>query len=264
MVNEGSRGDNAEFQFYIEQWNKEAKKLGIVWPISYKLKNDVETCMVVSDESTKTHEIWVHPGVLRQPDVFDVDIMHELSHAKVSETVDPTFSTINFSEHSLKGWDGEQAAEFRKQAGELRMAWLHVDIWINDVRDAQWPELTKKDILNFLESFRKLASNGAKELIQRLDTKVSVAMNISDAKRHLSKNKQPDEQIYLRQYAAQDRQIIVQLTNHFNSLPKLRENKKENLKILEDSVQKVAQILGLSIKPFLLEENGRMVWDFGA
>lgn len=263
MSGESSREQAIIFEQNKEQWKKEAEKIGLTWPVTFLVKNDIETCMVVSNEKTQTHEIWVHPGVLQQPDVFDVDVMHELSHAKVSETVDPTFSTINFSKHSLEGWDGEQAAEFRKQASELRMAWLHVDIWINDARDAVWPELTKKDILNFLESFRKLASSGAKDFIQRIDTKISVAMNISDAKRHLSKNKQPDEQVYLRQYTAQDRQLIVQLTNHFNTLPKLGEDKKENLKILEGSVQKVAQILGFSIKPVLLEENGRMVWDFG-
>lgn len=263
MVDESSREQAILFEQSKEQWKKEVEKIGLTWPVTFLIKDDIETCMVVSDAKTQTHEIWVHSDVLRKPEVFDVDVMHEISHAKVSETVDPTFSTINFSEHALVGWDGDRAAEFRKQAAELRMAWLHVDIWINDVRDAEWPELTKKDILNFLESFRKLAVNGANDLIQRLDTKISVAMNMSDAKRHLSKNKQPDGQIYLRQYSNQDRQLIVKLTNHFSTLPKLGADKKENLKILENSVQKVAQILGFSIKPFMVEENGQVVWDFG-
>ncbi len=264
MTGEYGREQMIIFEQLKEQWKKEAKKIGIEWPITFLVKDDINTCMVVSDEIDRTHEIWILQAVLQNPDIYDVDVMHELSHAKISETVDPTFSTINFSTNSLEGHDGDRAQEFRKLAVELRTAWLHVDIWINDARDAVWPELTKKDILSFFDNFKKLADAGHKDFIERLDTVIAVATNMSEAKRHLSKKQQPDPQAVMRRYTnVAVRQLIVKLTNHFETLPKLGEDKTKNLKILEQSVQKVAQILGFSIKPFMVEENGRIVWDFG-
>jgi len=56
-------------------------------------------------------------------------------------------------------------------------------------------------------------------------------------------------------------QLINNLSRFYESLPRLSYHRESDLNILAESVKEALQIMEFSIRPKLVEEEGRMVWD---
>lgn len=153
------------------------------WPIEYKVKQDEATCRITSDSKKQIHEVWVHPDVLRKPEFYKVDTVHELCHAKLSEEIDPTFSTIYFTKKSWQPTNIDRKL-FDQKAQMLYLAWSHVDIWVNDLLHQYFPDLTKADVESFSKSVFGLAQTGHWELLQTPENILAIATTITEIKRY--------------------------------------------------------------------------------
>lgn len=244
-----------------QEWNRAAEKLGIQWPITYSIRQDIDTCQVVSHPDERRHDISLVPEVLTKSELFEVDVMHEICHAKISEAVDPAFSTIRFSRAAQEEWDGAREEEFSRNARQLYLAWAHEDVWINDLRHEHWPLLTKKDITSSHAGLRTMVTQGDAQTLQQPRTYMAFALNIAEANRRLPKKDRPDPLPILRAYDMPSRSLINTLAAHIAKLPKLPQDRQAAGRLLEGSVQEVTRILKLSIKPRLIEEDGALVWD---
>jgi hypothetical protein len=245
------------------EWQKAAEQLGLHWQVSMSVKKDIDTCRIVSDPKGKRHEIWLSSQVFDNPELYKADVIHELCHAKISESVDPAFSTIHFSKDcsSLKGkeWD-----DFKAKASWLYLAWAHVDVWIDDLRHEHWPELTRKDLASAMQGSKVAWQQGQKELLSSPKGAVRTALMIASMDRNLGgKNKdKPRPQSLLQAYDQKSRMLIMELANMYKKLPRLGDDRLQNLAVLEDSVQQAVGIMKLPIKPSMVEEEGQAVWKF--
>lgn len=249
----------------IQKDLKEAgKKLGIEWELVFEVNETVDTCRIISDEKARQHTILLTPEVLQAPEFYKVDTYHELSHAKLSEEFDPAFSTLYFARDDSQGEDYFESPEFGQKTTYLYRAWAHVDIWVNEVRHEHWPDLTMKDIESFFDSAQNVAKSGHRDKLAEFETTLGAALNFAEMERTLSKVKRKKlegaKSAFLKLFDSKSRARIIGLANIIKRFPELTENREENLKILETSVQDVAKYLKLPIKPRMVEQEGQVRW----
>jgi len=261
-MGEVSTGDYQEMSMLTSRWREAEKTVGLKWSVLYVLKDNIKTCHIASNKQEQRHEIWIHPNVLQNPELFEVDVLHELCHAKLAESTDPLFATTSVSE-KYKGLEGEKDRILVKKLKQLGLACLHIDMWVNDLRHEYWPELTRKDIVSCFDGIKKIAKSGDDYTLGQIEMLIAIAMNIAAVQRNMSKKKRPKYQSTLALYDTNSRVFINKLANYFKSLPRLTGNIREDLAILEESVQHIVNVFDLQIDPKILEENGEGRWDLG-
>ena len=260
------KADRRDFTAGIPQeWSEAIKQLDLVWSASFEEK-DVDTCKIISSPTQREHQVWIHPDVLKNRELYKVDVFHELCHAKLSEAVSPAFSTIHFKKEEYGGdfskLSEEQKRSFSDRAEMLRLAWCHVDIWVNDLRHKEWPELTRQDAETFQKGVTSLASRKRLDILQQPESMLGIAMNKAETARHLRRGKKKVKPMNISFFDKRTIALINKLTEYYKKLPPLTMDKDRDLSILEISVQDVAKILGLPINPKLVKEDGMDVWSF--
>ncbi|MDI6603329.1 MAG: hypothetical protein QME57_04490 [Patescibacteria group bacterium] len=233
-------------------------KLGLRWKISYFLAPKETICRVVSNPVSQEHEIWIHPGVRRDFQFFLPDTVHELCHCKLAEAVDPIFSTIAFR----KGYGelkGEAAKKFEHRARMIYWAQAHVDIWVNDLRHSHWPELTQADHESFSQSILELAQIGQWQMLESREGILGIAQHLAEVRRY---GLQPvDFSSVFQGIGEKIKSAITELSEFYESLPRLSYEREKDLQTLEKSVKQAAKRLELPISPQLIEDEGRIVWQ---
>ncbi len=240
------------------QWVVEYERvLGLHWPVVYWLVPDEMTCRVLCDGKAKLHEIWINGTTYDNLDNGLPDIVHELCHCALAERIDSAFSTVLFTEEWNKNADRD-SAKFNQLARMLYFAWSHVDIWVNDLRFAHWPNLALQDQTTFANIIIGFVKRQRFEIFEKPEILLGLAQY--QAERSRCRSNSPDLFSFLRvKKIAVDKQIL-ELAKHFELLPRLEFNAEKDLKVLEQSVQETAKLLNLSIKPRLVWEN-KWVWS---
>ncbi len=233
--------------------------LGLVWPVEYFFVPTENTCRVTSDPSACRHEVWVHPGVIQNPETYLCDLVHELCHASLAERVDVAFSTIYFSRHYAH-LSSKAEKEFAKKYWLLYLAWAHVDVWVDELRHSLFPDLTFADHDSFFKSISVIASLDKNELVglEQPQHLLALAVHLAETKR-FGLAKQDFSQI-LNCLSREGQKTVSRMHQYYAILPRLTFQPEKDLAILLDSVQKAAKKLGLPIAPRILEEEGRQVW----
>jgi len=244
-----------------DEWKKAELKLQLEWSLCYQQRKDIETCKIISDPEEENHIILIRPEVFNNLDLYRIDVFHELCHAKLSEVVSPAFSTLYFKKECGK-LDGEAKKEFQRMAQMLYLAWAHVDIWVNDLRHENWPELTRQDIESFRKNVEKLSVGNFPEILGNLQTIIGIAINKAETNRHFSHSKKKPKPLNMNFLDRKTMDLINKLAKYYETLPKLKMEESEDIAMLENSVQKVVNIFGFPIKPTLTREDSRSVWSF--
>jgi len=234
------------------------RTLGLRWPISYYLMLEAKTCQVVCDGREKKCEIWINGTTYRKPDLMFAYVIHELCHCSLAEQVDPAFPTVFFSEK----WNEiarKDPAKFDQLARMIYYAWSHVDIWVNDLRFAHWPELTSDEHNTFAQGLMLIVQHQEWEVLQSPESLLGLAQHQAERNRHNLVDS-PDLFAVLEASGVGVDDQIKKLAQYFESLPRLKFKPKKDLKALERSVQDVAKMLNFPINPRLVWKE-RWVWS---
>jgi len=234
------------------------RPLGLSWPVSYEIREDENTCRIISDPAKASHEIWLHAKVSRDFQLFQPDVAHELCHAWLAENIDPCFSCMYFK-REYTGLKGKQAAEFAERARMTYVAWCHVDIWVNEVRHHYRPKLTTSDLDSFSRSVLGLARRGQWQMLGELTNLLAIALNLAEIERFGLSS--PDFSFVLKGVGEKAATLISVFQEFYVSLPQLSIGREKNIKILEESVVRSAQILDLPFIPRLVYQEDRYVWE---
>lgn len=232
------------------------RALDLVWPVTYWHAPEQATCRVSSAEGVG-HEVWLPTSAVSRPQMFLCDIVHELCHAKLAESVGISFSCLVFA-REYGQMQGKDAHWFARASARLYWAWCHVDLWVNDLRHTHWPEMTKLDNQSFVASVAELANRGQWDFLASDEAIFGMAQCRAD----LERRGMPaaDFARVLSNLNASSRQRYHALLSIYKSLSALSGDGAQDLKMLEQSVRRVAQALKLHINPRLVEEEGMKVW----
>lgn len=233
--------------------------LDLQWQVEYFLIPTESTCRITCDQTARRHEIWVHPGVIRKPDLYACDLVHELCHARLAETVDPAFATVFFSSR-YANLSGKAEREFALKYRQMYFSWAHVDIWVDELRHFHFPELTATDHIGFYEAVSGMSNLGkeAHEVLAAPENLLAIAVHLAEIKR-LGLARQDFSKI-LNQVGRTGQKIVSQMTALYTGLPRLTFEPQKDLMILSDSVRQAAAKLGFAFAPRIVEEKGRRVW----
>lgn len=257
----------------LEQLDDFSKQLGIQYPVSYYVRNLRGTAEILTDISGKRHMILMSPLVNANPQGYIPDITHELCHAKFSEQLDPIFSTVRFP-RKYGQLSEQEYAEFAKNAQLVELCQSYVDIWINDLRFEIDPDLTLEENDSVLENAKSAVEFGDPSIVTDPRKAISIAMVLAEQRRH--KLKMPNVVSIMKMYG-KEWQKIIKLRDMMATLPRFTDGKGNflpdikdiALKSFEENAQKVSDILGYPIKPYLIDESltegGEekiKVWDF--
>ncbi len=236
-----------------------AQALGLAWPVEYFFVPTENTCRITSDPIACRHEVSVHSGVIKNPEAYLCDLVHELCHASLAERIDLAFATIYFSRRYAR--QSEKAEkEFAKKYQMLYLAWSHVDIWVDELRHSLFPELTLADHDSFFQSVSGIASLDKKTLagLEAPQHLLALAVHLAETKR-FGLVKQDFSKI-LGCLSRDGQKTVSRMRQFYEVLPRLTFQKELDVVALLDSVQKAANKLGLPIAPQIIEEESRRVW----
>jgi hypothetical protein len=228
------------------------------WLVSYSLKPDEATCRITCLPNEQRHEVWLSASAVQNPDLFLPDIVHELCHAKLAETVDVAFSTLFFRKRYGR-LQGQAQLQFARKAQYLYWAWAQVDIWVNDLRHSHWSELSHVDQESFIGSLAQLIREGQAQYLNTNKAVFGLALQVAEAERHHLAVFDPAAIVdHMNQ---ESRKTYAKLVSFYRSLPPLSFDRTHDLATLEHSVQKVAKHLRFPVSPKLVDEEGRKVWE---
>jgi hypothetical protein len=234
-------------------------ELGLIWPVSYWLDADEHTCRIYSDPAGRTHEVILAAYAVEDLNGSGlIDLVHELCHAFLVEHVDPAFGTAFFSKEYAY-LEGQSEKDFAVKYYMFYLAWCHVDIWVDDVRHAHWPELTQADSDSFVASVYGLVKAGQWQALKSSEALLGIALHMAETERHGLEKASVLEEV-VKCLSNQAQAIIAAALGVYRNLPPLTMSREQDLVVLEQSVKDMAEVLSLSISPRLEEEEGRMVW----
>jgi hypothetical protein len=247
------------------------KLLDLKYPVFYFIKDIEGTAQIVTDILGKRHLVIISPLVKARPENHIPDFAHELCHAKFSEELDSIFSTLRFP-RKYRNLSGEERSNFVRNAQIAEICQAYVDVWINDLRFEIDPSLTIEENDGVIRGIKIIAESGDMSLLTKPTAVISLAMVLAEQRRH--KLKMPNILSIMKTYGREFdkinklRDMMMKLPRITNGegrfLPDIRE---KAIKAFEENAQKVSDILGYPIKPYLIDEpleGGGMikVWDF--
>jgi hypothetical protein len=248
------------FPIEVEGLKRFIKTLGLKWRVKYSLAPEAKTCQIVSDPFKKIHEVILTQLAAEHLDYFLRDLVHELCHAKLCEAIDISFATLYFSDRSNQLYQTDPE-RFTRLYGQMAMAWAHVDIWVDDVIIKHWPSLKKQSDENWIADFMTMI-NRPNQPINSMEVMLSLAMQQAEIYRH--KHLAIDLFKVLEERGVIIEQSLKTLATFYQTLPNLTGEKNKDLKILETSVKQAAHLLNFEIKPRLIKEKNRWVWDISS
>ncbi len=248
---------NDRVQIHPQGLEEYERTLGLRWPVTYYLLPEAHTCQVVCDGQRRECEIWINGTTYRNPNLMFADVIHELCHCSLAERVDPSFSTVFFTERCNQ-ISRKEPAKFGQMAHMLYLAWSHVDIWVNDLRSTHWPKLTAKDHNTFAQGMAAVVQAQEWRVLQSPETVLGLAQYQAERNRHNVGSPDLFAALEASEVAVDDQ--IRELATYFENLPRLKFNPRKDLKALEKSVQNVAKMLNFPISPQLVWED-RWVWN---
>lgn len=236
-----------------------AQALGLAWPVEYFLVPTESTCRITSDPAECRHEVWLHSGVIQNPEDYLCDLVHELCHGALAEKLDPAFATIYFSRR-YAGLTGKAEQQFSEKARQLYLSWAHIDVWVDEYRHGLFPELTMADHESFLVSVKSIAKSApnASAILEKPESLMALAIQLAETKR-LGLDKQDFSEV-LNCLSRDGQKTVSRMRQFYEVLPRLTFQPKEDLAILLNSVQASAKKLALPIAPQIIEEDGRRLW----
>ncbi len=245
----------------VKSLEEHVKTLGIEWDIQYSHDPEGQTCRIISDEVRRQHEIILTTSAVQRLQNCFSDLMHELCHAKLSEVYSPAFSTIRFDNDTHQKLQSKSALKRKKIAtriNQLHESWLHVDLWVNQLRNTHWPECTQEEAEMMNNNVPPLLRDGREHI--SVELAVAIAMHLVDGKRY-SFDTSPVQKA-LESLDPKDKNLINLLDEYFVEIPNLPKEAPKALELLQESVQKVSKILKYPIQAKLIEQEGQQVWSF--
>jgi hypothetical protein len=237
-----------EFDPYIEA-------LGLKWQVSYIVDPTAPTCRILSDGKDMRHTVRLTAYAAVAVERYVPDIVHELCHAHLAETVDPAFASVFYSRQSIS----QAMTIFANKAKMVYWSVAHMDIWVDDIRHARWPNFTSKDLNYFGERVNALARNGSWRAISVPEIILGIAVTLAESKRFGIPA--PDLSFPIAGLEEKYGNVLAKLRVFYENLPALPKDRAEALRILEESVAAVAQIIRVPFIPRLVREQGLHVWD---
>lgn len=261
--------------FGNEKLNNFANSLHIKWKINVTDEEGRLGAAIHSNPFEKTHEILLSKNIRQNIEDNLPDITHELCHARFSEELDPIYSTIRFPKHYGElAQDSREYKDFVAKARMIETTQAWVDIWINELRNNLWPELTAEENDKTMASLSKLQQTG--NLLSYWNDKYTlmVAMILAEQTRNKGK-------LYpiapIKNALGNEWRKIKKLQDLFEKLPHFtngktnftEQAKTKGLVEFERVVREVAIIFNYPIRPTIkrealtpgAEENVN-VWDF--
>lgn len=234
-------------------------RLGILWRVIPTVDPAVDRPSIASSRDGLEHRISFPPGHM---EAFRCDIVHELTHAKLAETIDPIFSTIRF--HSSYDIDDPT---FRQQARMVYFAQMPVEVWVADHMHTVDPSLVQEDVSSWFESVLQIPGETLRQRFAQ-ETMMTYAINYADIRRHDMRGFGKQERrvfAKLEAFLGPDAaKVAKRLARHFKELPQLPTDPTHAIPLLEQKTQETAQIIGFPIRPTLVEDRGNWVWQIEA
>ncbi|MEI7498365.1 MAG: hypothetical protein WCK11_03725 [Candidatus Falkowbacteria bacterium] len=215
-----------------------------------------ETCQILSFAENRSHEIMLTEIAVASPNNFGCDLIHELCHAHLCEKVDSNFATLGFCDR-LNIMSKTHPQQFMQIYDQLGLIWAHVDIWVDDVVFYHWPRMFIVDHQRWSNMILRSIFDGQ----ITLNRKAIVALAMQQANRQRHHIDAMDLFAKLIEVGVVIDPTVATLAKFYESLPKLTMQAGKDLKTLEASMAKAANLLGFSIKPKLVKEAGRWLWD---
>jgi len=241
---------------FLSKMSNYEKEIDLKWLVVYRIK-DVPTCQVTSSPKEKIHEIRIHPWVLYNFDFFLPSVLHELCHCKLAEIIDPLFSRAAFPKKYLL-----KAKERNEIFVYLDYATKHIDIWVNELRNQYWPEITLLDHQTLLYSLERMIKENKSSQIFNFEGIFSIAFSLAEEKKYPQLKKVPSITSLFKFFPDHLQFFISKISEFLESLPHLSYEKEKDLKLLESSTQKFCQLLMFPITPYIEfdEKEGFYLW----
>ena len=239
--------------------------LGLQWPITYSIdySGKLDRLRVLS--FSREHAIQLTLNSYIEPEKNKDMMVHELCHAALAERIDPAFASALFLK-KYRELKGEEEKKFSQATREFYLAWCHIDLWVDALRDSLWPELTQQGHKSFVQAMQGLARAGERDAFRQPDNIIAMALNSLEGKKYgfppfnikKALGKETGEEVA---------RPVRLLSQYYESLPPLSYNREEDLALLQRSVQGAAAVLkrvGILpklIQPTIQAEEGRYVWS---
>ena len=259
--------------FGIEKLTNFVRSLGIKWKIVVTYKGGMHGAAMLTDPSNKTHEILLSTNIMHNIKDNLPDIAHELCHARFSEELDPIYSALLFQGHYGKlEPNSQESKNFTRKKNMLETCQSWVDIWINELRNNLWPELTVQDSDRFMEGLSRLQQTG--NLLRYWDDTHTLVLAMILAEQKIYKGREYAIGFLMKALGNEWRKV-KKLRDLFEKLPRFtngglqftEQAKMNGLVEFERVVREVAKIFNYPIRPTIKKElvpSGERVnvWDF--
>ncbi len=153
---------------------------------------------------------------------------------------------------------GKNPQDLHRASAQLSLCYSHTSIWANDIRHALWPHLSVEDHTQYACYVKDMAHMRNEKFFQDGQNLISLALYRAQSIRYKTRVVLGAD--VTNAISPHLRNFVSQMTAFYHRIPHLREDKKENISLLERTLAMAAQRLGFPIEPLLCEESGRLVW----
>jgi hypothetical protein len=228
------------------------EKLNLKKPVQFYPNNNLNTLRCYVDRMKDIYIIEGPEYFLEEPKCGH-DVVHELCHFHLAETIDPLFASAYLEKEP-------DSADFQERIKAFYFASRFEDMWINDVMQHVTPEIHKQGILETW-SYVKCIIDACKHkvLLSNNELILGIAMNIAERKRHKIEEAREIEKNILkvlsRRLGKKWVRMVQRMSDFFASLPRLPEDSKEALKIYETSIQHFIEMNNYPITATIIENE---------
>jgi len=231
-----------------------AHQLGLKWKVISIVDPNADRPSIASSKVGQEHRISFPPG---HAEAFRCDAVHELTHAKLSETIDPIFASIYFQ----RSEDINDPA-FRQRAQMVYYAQMPVEVWVADYMSIVDRGLAVEDVTTWLQAVDQIPGPELRNLAA--ETVIGYAVNYAQIRRTGIKGYDKQESRVrqkIQAFLGRDvDQIGRQLGRYYRELPQLPMEAAQAIPLFEQATQETARIAGFPIKPTLVQEEDHWVW----
>ena len=240
---------------FLSKIGRYEKEIKLKWPVIYRLKKSDPVSQAISFSKEKIHKVKVPQWALYHFDFFLPDLLHELCHCKLAETVDPLFSRIAFPEkYFSKVKENEEVSTcFNYAIDSINVC---MDVWVNELRNQRWPKIVLSEHRALLSTLEEMIEKNKFSEMLAFETILSIALSLAEEKKYLKTKNEPSITSIV-EFLPEDLQFfILEISEFLGSLPSLSYEKEKDLKLLEISIQELCEILRLPITPYI-EKNDK-------
>jgi len=230
-------------------YKKYEEILGLRWPVEYAHSFSAPTFGIDTDPFLKKYKVILCNLISVDNKKFESSVVHELIHAFLAERIDPAFAGYYYHIVNSVNMSAEQKTT---RINKLYLSWAHVDIWVDELLNKFFPNPMVEENELYVNTLRKMANHRPEEL--RLPIfYVPIAIHMAVASR--SKTERGNLSPVFRALGGELTDLVNKLSDFYTSLHSLSFNRKNDLLLLEESVQTSALIQKFDFVPQLLEEQ---------